>query len=86
MTPHQESTEEKVDKRVVVAVAVALGGLALALGFRSPSDVTQQNTRDIEKLDRRVDVHDLAIVEMKTQLTYIAQGVDELRGRRRREP
>lgn len=68
---------------VVIASGVVAAGTILAvLGFNSPASSAQETKAELRTLTHRVDKHDVMFAEQRVDLTYIKQGIDDLKRRR----
>jgi len=73
-----------MDKKFVVPALMAAGAVAAAIGFGSPSTRMTKLENKIEKVESRVNTHDVRFAEVKKDLEHIAKGVDELLRHNRR--
>lgn len=65
---------------LIVSAAVVLGGLALAVGFKTPNQVQEQNKNDFDNLKDKVYGHETRISVVESQISDIKGGIEELVG------
>ena len=69
---------------VASAIVAALAILAV-LGFNSPASAVSEMRVDIKVVQKRIYSHDVQLAEIRKDLGYIADGIDDLREKKRRD-
>lgn len=67
-----------------VAAAALAGGLIVAFGFATPASRIDAQARDISNAQAKLSEHDTEIAVLKTDISYIKDGIDQILGRHRR--
>lgn len=71
---------------LALAVCLGIGSVLAVLGFNSPAQALSEVKTLTYANSAKISEHDTKLATIETRLLYIADGIDELRGRKRRGP
>lgn len=68
-----------------IAISIVIGAISIlsVLGFNSPAHGLAEVKKNVEMLTNKVAEHDVKLATIDTKLAYIAEGIDELRKRKK---
>ena len=64
---------------LVLSVVLGMGSLLAILGFNSPAHSLVEVKTEVKELTDKVAGHDVKLATIDTKLSYIIQGIDELK-------
>lgn len=67
-------------RNITIAGVVSLLSLLATLGFTSPREQVSEVKRDVKAVEERVSKHDVQFAVQDQKISYIMDGIDDLRG------